>query len=82
MVGKTDYDFFPKDLADHYRADDKRIMESGRTDEIEEEYVVGGQKYWVNTTKTPMCDAAGNVTGLIGIFQDITERRLMIQKLL
>ena len=81
IVGKTDYDFFPKDLADHYQADDKRIMESGRTEEIEEEYVVGGQKHWINTTKTPMRDAAGNITGLTGIFQDITERRLMIQKL-
>ena len=54
IVGKTDYDFFPKDLADHYQADDKRILESGRTEEIEEEYVVGGQKHWINTTKTPM----------------------------
>ena len=43
IVGKNDYDFFPKDLADHYRADDKRIMESGRTEEIEEKYAVGGR---------------------------------------
>ena len=81
IVGKTDYDFFPKDLADHYRADDKRIMETGLTEEIEEEYAVGGQKYWINTTKTPFRDAAGNITGLTGIFQDFTDRRLMIQQL-
>jgi len=81
MVGKNDYDFFPKDLADHYRADDERIMESGRTEEVEEKYIVGGQEFWVNTTKTPIRGASGNITGLIGIFRDITERRLMMQQL-
>jgi len=35
-AGKTDYDFFPKELAEKYRADDKRIMESGNTEEIDE----------------------------------------------
>jgi PAS domain S-box-containing protein len=81
IVGKTDYDFFPKDLADHYRADDKRIMESGRTEEIEERYPVGRWEFWVNTLKTPIRDASGSITGLIGIFRDITERKLMIQQL-
>jgi PAS domain S-box-containing protein len=81
IVGMTDYDFFSKDLADHYRADDKRVMESGQTEEIEEKYVVGGQEFWVNTIKAPIRDAGGNITGLIGIFRDITERRVMIQKL-
>jgi PAS domain S-box-containing protein len=81
IVGMTDYDFQPKDLADHYRADDKRVMELGQTMEIEEKYVVGGQEFWVNTTKAPIRDAEGNITGLFGIFQDVTERRLMIQQL-
>ena len=81
IVEKTDYDFFPKDLADHYRADDKRMMESGRTEEIEEKYTMSGREFWVNTIKTPICDAAENITGLIGIFRDITERKLMIQQL-
>ncbi|MCK4794962.1 MAG: HAMP domain-containing protein, partial [Desulfobacteraceae bacterium] len=37
--GKTDYDFFPKELAEKYRGDDKRIMESGTTEDIEEKYI-------------------------------------------
>ena len=44
IAGKTDYDFYPKELAEKYRADDKRIMESGKTEDIEEEYVHDGQK--------------------------------------
>jgi len=74
-VGKTDYDFFPAGLAEKYRSDDQRVMESGRTEEIEEEYVRDGQKSSVQTVKTPLRDAAGNVTGILGIFWDITERK-------
>ncbi|MGP8070852.1 MAG: PAS domain S-box protein [Candidatus Bathyarchaeia archaeon] len=81
IVGMTDYDFFSKDLADRYRADDKRVMDLGQTEEIEERYVVSGQEFWVHTTKAPIRDDGGNITGVIGIFRDMTERRLMIQKL-
>jgi len=38
ITGKTDYDFYPKEFAEKYRADDKRIMESGKTEDIEEKY--------------------------------------------
>ena len=81
IVGKTDHDFFPTYLAEKYREDDKRVMESGKTENIEEEYVVikdflrGAQKTVVNTIKVPIRDKDGNVTGLFGLFWDITERR-------
>ena len=51
VVGKVDSDFFPKELADKYRADDKRIMEEGITDELVEQYVQDGKKVWVETVK-------------------------------
>src|SRR5271157_297142 len=73
--GKTDYDFFPAELAEKYRSDDQRVMESGRTEEIEEEYIRDGKKFSVQTVKTPLRDAAGNVTGILGIFWDFTERK-------
>jgi len=75
VVGKTDYDFFPKELADRYRADDKRIMESVKTEEIEEKYVQHGQDVWVQTVKAPIKDEQGDVVGILGIFWDITERK-------
>ncbi len=74
-AGKTDYDFFPAELAEKYRSDDQRVMESGTTEEIEEKYIREGKELSVQTVKTPIRDAAGNVTGMLGIFWDITERK-------
>jgi len=75
ITGRTDYDFYPKELAEKYRADDKRIMESGKTEDIEEDYIQDGQKVFVHTVKTPVKDEKGNVVGILGIFWDITERK-------
>ncbi len=72
--GHTDFDFFPRELAEKYRADDKEIMASGETREIEESYVRDGKEYFVHTVKTPVRDQEGTVTGILGIFWDITER--------
>jgi PAS domain S-box-containing protein len=77
IVGKTDYDFYPKELAEKYRVDDKRVMESGETHDIEEEYIENGQKKYVHTVKTPGKDENGNVVGILGIFWDITESKKM-----
>ncbi|MFA5084801.1 MAG: PAS domain-containing protein [Candidatus Omnitrophota bacterium] len=83
IAGKTDYDFFPKHLAEKYRADDKRVMESGETENIEEEYMMmkdflrGTHKAIISIVKAPVRDKDGNVTGLFGLFWDITERRNM-----
>ena len=81
IAGKTDFDFHPKELADKYRADDRRLMESGRTEEIEESYVRDGQHLFIHTVKTPLTDSAGNVAGALGIFWDITERRELEEQL-
>jgi PAS domain S-box-containing protein len=75
IIGKTDYDFYNKELAEKYRADDKRIMESGKTEYIEEKYIQNGQEVFVQTVKTPLEDEKGNAIGILGIFWDITERR-------
>ncbi|MFZ3166029.1 MAG: PAS domain S-box protein [Candidatus Methanoperedens sp.] len=75
IIGKTDYDFYNKELAEKYRADDIRIMESGKTEYIEEKYIQNGQEVVVQTVKTPLKDEKGNTIGILGIFWDITERR-------
>ena len=82
LNGKTDYDFFPKELADKYRSDDNRIMESGETEGIEEQYIHGGRKVWVYTVKTPIRAKDGNIAGILGVFSDITERRNLEAQLL
>lgn len=73
IVGKTDYEFYSKELAEKYRKDDKRIMESGEKEDIEEQYIQDGKELIVHTVKTPVKDARGNVIGILGIFWDITE---------
>jgi PAS domain S-box-containing protein len=75
IVGKTDYEFFPRELADKYRADDQRIMGAGQTESIEEKYLQEGQERWVQTLKTPLRDDQNNTVGILGIFWDITERK-------
>jgi len=75
IAGKTDYDFFSKKLAEKYRADDKRIIETEQTEGIEESYIQEGREVIVHTVKTPVKDAQGNVIGILGIFWDITERK-------
>ncbi|MCK4648812.1 PAS domain S-box protein [bacterium] len=81
IAGKTDYDFFPKELAEKYRADDKRIMKSGETEDIEEKYIQEGQEVIVHTVKTPVKDEEGNVFGILGIFWDITGRKKMEEEI-
>jgi len=82
IAGRTDYDFFPKELAEKYRADDRRIMKSGKTEDINEKYIQDGREVIVHTVKTPVKDAQGNVTGILGIFRDITAHRQAQRKLL
>lgn len=75
ITGKTDYNFYPKELAEKYRADDRRIIESGDITDIEEKYILQGQESVVHTVKTPVRDGHGNVAAILGIFWDITERK-------
>ncbi len=75
ITGKIDYDFYPKELAKKYRADDKRIMESGKTEDIEERYIQDGKEVIVHTVKTPIKDEKGKIVCILGIFWDITERK-------
>lgn len=84
---KTDFDLFPTYLAVKYRADDERIMKSGKTENVKEEYMVikdflrGSDKVYINTVKVPVRDNSGNIIGLFGLFWDITEQKKMQETL-
>lgn len=81
IAGKTDYDFFPKQLAEKYRADDKRIIQSGKAEQFEQNYIQNGRETIVHIVKTPVRDDQGRVIGLLGIFWDISERKRAEQAL-
>jgi len=80
MIGKTDLDFFPREMAEAYRADDVEIMAS-RKQKVVQEQVAGlqGPSVWVETYKTPVLDEDGSVLGTVGIARDITESRAMTE---
>lgn len=75
MIGRSDHEFFQKEVADRYRADDLNVIESGiGVVNIEESSeAAGGGLRKVLTTKVPIFDAAGAVTGLVGISRDVTD---------
>ncbi len=75
IVGKDDYDFFSKEIADKYLAEDKRVMESGKAEEIEDKFIKDGKERFIKTIKIPVKDEGGNIVGVQGIFWDITERK-------
>lgn len=75
IVGKTDYDFFPPDLAAHYQNDDRTIMESGQSMEMDEIYMANQELMTVHSIKTPVRDTEGCIVGILGVFWDITERK-------
>ncbi|MCF7972450.1 MAG: PAS domain-containing protein [Phycisphaerae bacterium] len=75
IYGKTDFDFFSKTLADKYLADEKRIMQTGLPEEIEEPYSLNGKTLIVQTMKSPVRNEEGEIIGLFSIFWDITARK-------
>jgi phosphoserine phosphatase RsbU/P len=75
ILGKTDFDFFPKELAGKYQADDRRVMETGQTSEFtEEHHPFGQEKRTTHVVKTPLYGADGRIIGLQGMFWDVTEQ--------
>jgi PAS domain S-box-containing protein len=75
IKGKTDLDFFPRDLAEKYRRDDKQVLETGQVLDVVEEHVTPrGEKLYVQVMKTPLHGPDGKAIGIQGIFWNVTER--------
>jgi two-component system sensor histidine kinase/response regulator len=76
LIGKTDFDIWPAELAEGYRADDRAVLTSARKKSVEEEIVdANGARKWFETYKAPVFDDAGGVVGSVGFARDISERR-------
>lgn len=81
IEGKTDFDFFPRALAESYCADDRKVISERVTLTIEEPYIKDGEHRWIQTTKTPLLDSRNNVIGVVVIFHDITQEKRTAGKL-
>jgi PAS domain S-box-containing protein len=76
IVGKSDFDLHPPELAQKYRDDDLAVIQGGQTVEIIEEHQpLGKEKFYVDVIKTPVYSAKSEITGTLGIFWDITDRK-------
>ncbi|HET6451119.1 MAG TPA: ATP-binding protein, partial [Spirochaetia bacterium] len=76
-TGKTDFDFYPPGEAARYWADEQEVMERGiaLVNSEEESHDPAGHRRWTLTSKLPLRDAAGNITGVVCTGRDITELR-------
>jgi diguanylate cyclase (GGDEF)-like protein/PAS domain S-box-containing protein len=76
LIGLTDYDVFPEELADiYYRLEKQVFAGQSVAHEIQETLANDGQKGWVDNRKYPIKDDTGQIIGLFGIARDITEQR-------
>ena len=83
LIGKTDYDFSPPEVADFYRSYDRRAIATGGPS-TNEEWVVfadAGHRKLFETIKTPVYDGEGQLMGVLGVAWDITEKKLIEKEL-
>ena len=76
IIGRTDRDFFPAELADKYRHDDELVTSTGQMFEtVEEHQKETGELLYVHVLKSPVYDARNQIIGVQAIFWDVTEKR-------
>ncbi|MBM4070517.1 MAG: PAS domain S-box protein [Planctomycetes bacterium] len=76
LLGKTDFDLFPIELAAKYVRDDQKVLQSGETIETFERHLLpDGTSIYVQVVKTPVRDIQGDIIGTQGIFWDVTEKK-------
>lgn len=75
VLGKTDLDLWPSELAEKYRADDAEVIRTRKQKSVTERSIMeNGRVAWVDTFKSPIIDENGKLLGTAGVAQDITER--------
>lgn len=84
IKGKTDYELaWSKEQAEGYREWDRQVMQSDKAEYhiIERQHQADGKQACLDTNKIPLHDAEGRVVGILGTFEDITERQLAEQNI-
>ena len=75
ILGHTDYDLFPDEQADRYRAGDERVLQTGLPIDEIESYRRGDEQRWVQVHKSPVYDANKQIVGTQILVSDVTDRR-------
>lgn len=80
ILGKDDFSIFSKDIAENIIQTDKRVLQTGKTESLEEKWIVDHQERYYLITKSPLRNANGDIKGIIGIAKDITDRKELERK--
>lgn len=74
VIGKSDFDIYPREVAEKFYADDRSILDTGKPVINREEIIYDekGNKKWLLSSKLPLKDSKGKIIGLVGIGRDIT----------
>ena len=76
LIGKTDFDLFPAELAKKYTDDDRHVIKTGKLLQlIEANQSASGETRYVEVLKGPVCDKSGRTVGVQLMFWDVTERK-------
>jgi PAS domain S-box-containing protein len=82
VIGKDDFQFVWKEQADLYKSDDEMVSNTGKAklNYVEPSTTPQGDKIWISTSKVPLTDVNGNIVGVLGAYEDVTERRKAEQR--
>jgi PAS domain S-box-containing protein len=77
LIGKDDFQMAWKDQAKIYQADDQEVIKArkAKLNFEEPQTTPKGDKIWLKTSKVPLIDSQGNEIGILGTYEDITERK-------
>jgi PAS domain S-box-containing protein len=83
IVGKTDFDFFPPEVAARFYADEEHLIRTGEPIVNADEEILdeSGQRRFLLTTRLPIEDAQGEILGTFAISRDVTEQKRINQAL-
>ncbi len=84
LIGKSDFELVWKDQAELYRADDTSVMASGvsKLQYEERQTTPDGKIIWLSSSKVPLRNESNRIIGILGIYEEITERKRMEETLL
>jgi PAS domain S-box-containing protein len=76
IVGRTDFDLYPEEVARKYVMADREVLEAGRSMDVVEEVRTGdGQRKFMEVVKIPQVNHKGETVGVLGLFWDVTDRK-------
>jgi PAS domain S-box-containing protein len=77
VIGKNDFDIYPPEIAQPFYEDDQQVLKYGKSIVNREEKLIipNGEMKWLLTSKLPLYDENGIITGLVGVGHDITKRK-------